>query len=131
MDVVTVIAIALIAAFLSSVLKQYKPEYALLVSVVAAAVVLISLVSTLIPIISEIKDMMSDAAIPYKYITVLIKSVGICYITQFACDTCKDAGQTSLSSKVELAGRIAICLSALPLYKDLLLLTQTIIGKVS
>ena len=83
----------------------------------------------IVPIISEIRKMMDGAAIDYEYITVLIKAVGICYITQFASDVCKDAGQISISNKIELAGKVALCLSALPLYRDLLSLTQTIIGK--
>ncbi len=129
MDIISVAAIAILAAFLAVVVKQYKPEYALAVSLVASAIVLLGVVSVVIPVISELRNMMDDVAIDYRYITVLIKAVGICYITQFASDTCKDAGQTAISNKIELAGRIAICLSALPLYKDLLSLTQTIIGK--
>ncbi len=129
MDIISVAAVAILSAILAVVIKQYKPEYAVMVSLVASAIVLIGIVSVIIPIISEVKNMMDNAAIDYKYITVLIKAVGICYITQFASDTCRDAGQTAISNKIELAGKIAICLSAIPLYKDLLSLTQTIIGK--
>lgn len=131
MNIVSVVALGLIAAILAVVLKQYKPEYAIAVSIIAAIVILAGVIGAVVPIVSEIKEMMNSASIPYQYITVLIKAVGICYITQFACDICKDAGQNAISGKIELAGRIAICLSALPLYKDLLSLTQTIIGKVT
>ncbi|MBQ8868524.1 MAG: stage III sporulation protein AD [Oscillospiraceae bacterium] len=129
MDVVSVVVLALLAALLAVVLKQYKPEYAVVITVITAAIVLIGIISMIVPIISEIRKMMDGAAIDYEYITVLIKAVGICYITQFASDVCKDAGQISISNKIELAGKVALCLSALPLYRDLLSLTQTIIGK--
>ena len=129
MDIISVAAIAILTAFLAVILKQYKPEYALAVSVVASVIVLSAVVSFIIPIISELRSMMDSVSIDYKYITVLIKAVGICYITQFASDTCKDAGQTAISNKIELVGKIAICFSAIPLYKDLLSLAQTIIGK--
>ena len=131
MDIISVILIGVIAAFLVVIVKQYKPEYALVLSVISAILILTVIVSYLVPIISEVKDIMRDAAVDLKYISVLIKGVGICYITQFASDTCKDAGQISLSSKIELVGRVAVCLSSLPLYKDLLSLTQTIIGKIN
>jgi len=91
--------------------------------------VLVGVVSVMVPIISELRNLMDNVARGYKAITVLVKAVGICYITQFASDTCKDAGQTAIYGKIELAGKVAICISALPLYKDLLSLTQTIIGK--
>lgn len=129
MDVVSVVVLALLAALMAVVLKQYKPEYAVVITIITAAVILIGIISMIIPIISEIRKMMDQAAIDYDYITILIKAVGICYITQFASDVCKDAGQISISNKIELAGKVALCLSALPLYRDLLSLTQTIIGK--
>ncbi|MBQ7799549.1 MAG: stage III sporulation protein AD [Oscillospiraceae bacterium] len=129
MDFVSVIMLALFAALLAVVIKQYKPEYALVLAIATAAAVLLWIISMVMPIISEVKRMMDSASIDYEYITILIKAVGICYVTQFASDTCKDAGQTAISNKIELAGKIALCLSALPLYKDLLSLTQTIIGK--
>ena len=129
MDIVSVAVLALLSALLAVVIKQYKPEYAVLITIITAAVILIGIISMIVPIISEIRKMMDGAAIDYEYITVLIKAVGICYITQFASDVCKDAGQISISNKIELAGKVALCLSALPLYRDLLSLTQTIIGK--
>ncbi len=129
MDVVSVVVLALLAALMAVVLKQYKPEYAVVITIITAAVILIGIISMIVPIISEIRKMMDQAAIDYDYITILIKAVGICYITQFASDVCKDAGQISISNKIELAGKVALCLSALPLYRDLLSLTQTIIGK--
>ncbi len=129
MDIVSVAAITILTAFLAVILKQYKPEYALAVSVVASVIILSVVVSFVVPIISELRNMMDSVAIDYNYITVLIKAVGICYITQFASDTCKDAGQTAISNKIEMVGKIAICFSAIPLYKDLLSLAQTIIGK--
>ena len=129
MDIISVALVAILAAFLAVIVKQYKPEYALVVSLAASVMVLVGVVSVMVPIISELRNLMDNVAIDYKYITVLVKAVGICYITQFASDTCKDAGQTAISGKIELAGKVAICISALPLYKDLLSLTQTIIGK--
>ncbi len=129
MDIVSVAVLALLSALLAVVIKQYKPEYAVVITIITAAVILIGIISMIVPIISEIRKMMDGAAIDYEYITVLIKAVGICYITQFASDVCKDAGQISISNKIELAGKVALCLSALPLYRDLLSLTQTIIGK--
>jgi len=131
MDVFLIIVFGVISAILVVIIKQYKPEFALVLSIISAILILVAIVSYISPIISEIKNMMNSASIDLRYITALIKGIGICYITQFASDTCKDAGQISLSSKIELIGRVAICISALPLYRELLSLTQTIIGKIN
>ena len=36
---------------------------------------------------------------------ILFKTLGICFLAQFAADSCRDAGESALASKVELAGR--------------------------
>ena len=48
-------------------------------------------------------------------IQVLLKALGICYITQLAADTCKDAGQQAIATKVELAGKVAVLAIAMPM----------------
>ena len=41
------------------------------------------------------------------YLTILFKSLGICYIVQLASDYCKDCGENALASQVTLAGKLA------------------------
>ena len=55
----------------------------------------------------------------YIFKTVL-KSLGICYITSFSADMCKDFGQTSLAGKIELAGKIAVVVISIPLINEIL-----------
>ena len=47
-------------------------------------------------------------------------SLGICLITQFTCDSCRDAGENSLASKVELVGKLAVLGCALPLFENII-----------
>lgn len=131
MNVVSVLIIGVIGAFFAVILKQYKPEYALAVTVITTIIITFSAIGWAVPIISEIKGMLDNAKVSYKSLSVLIKSVGICYITQLTSDVCKDTGQVSIASKIELVGRIALCISAIPLYREILSLVKTIIGKVT
>ena len=48
---------------------------------------------------------------------------------QTAADVCRDAGQTALAGKLELGGRLALLIVALPLFRRLLDLAMEIIGK--
>lgn len=131
MNTISVLIIGLVGAFFAVFLKQYKPEYALIITVITSIFITISTIGWAVPVISEIKGTLDDASISYSNISILIKSIGICYITQLTADICKDAGQTAIASKIELVGRIALCISAIPLYRDTLLLVKTIIGKVT
>ena len=49
------------------------------------------------------------------YFKVALKALGIGYVTGFAADICRDAGQTSLASITETVGRCGIFLLSLPL----------------
>ena len=59
---------------------------------------------------------------------VIIKSLGICYITQLAADTCKDAGEGAMAGRIELSGRVAVLILALPMFTALLQIAVGLIG---
>lgn len=50
---------------------------------------------------------------------MLLKALAICYITQLACDCCKDAGECAIAGKLQIAGKIAILIIALPMFESL------------
>ena len=120
MEMVTVIGFAMVGTALAVVLKQYKPEYALLLSLVVGVWILMTVVSNLTPVLEELESMMGQTQLPTEYIAVLFKSMGICFLTQIAGDTCRDAGQNAMAVKVETAGKITILLLSLPLFHKLL-----------
>ena len=63
--------------------------------------------------------MIDKVGIPSEYAQILFKCLGICLITQFASDSCKDAGESSLGTKIDTAGKIALVVISLPLMEKL------------
>lgn len=119
MNIVIIASVALIAAVLSIVLKQYKPEYSLFISIGAGILIFLSVLAVIEPILSFIEELTERAGLEGVYGEVLIKSLAICYITQLACDCCKDAGESAIAGKLQIAGKIAVLLIALPMFKSL------------
>lgn len=113
-------AFGLIAAILAVILQQYKPEYAMLLAAAAGCGILFLLVTALTPAIEQLQTIMGKAGLSMAYFKILLKGLGICYLSQFAGDLCRDAGQTSLAGKVELAGKLSIVLLALPVAMDMM-----------
>ncbi|MEE1155078.1 MAG: stage III sporulation protein AD [Acutalibacteraceae bacterium] len=120
MDILGICIIAVIGSILVLTLKQSVPQLALLLTLSVGVIILISVLSFLPIITDKITQLMSQTGVNSKYISILIKALGICFICQFASDICKDAGQSALASKVELAGKIMILISALPLIEEVL-----------
>jgi len=116
MDILSVVGLGLVSAVLVVLLRQYKPEFAMPAGVLAAVVILL------------IKETATKASINGDYIGILIKSLGVCYLTQFASDTCKDSGESSMASKIELAGKVAVMLLSLPLINQVLGVVTKLVG---
>ena len=62
----------------------------------AAALVLFHSVAFVKDLISVFEDLFILSGIDDMYLTILFKSLGICYIVQLASDYCKDCGETHL-----------------------------------
>lgn len=114
------IGIGLIGMILAVLFRQHKPEYAPLISLAAGLAVVFLLLGQLEPIFSQMEEILQQAGIGTEYITVLLKSLGICYITQLAADTCRDAGESAIASKMELAGKITVLTLAVPYFTGML-----------
>lgn len=127
MNVMSVIGLGLIAAMLCILLRQVRPELALALSLAAGVVILLAVFTDLAGILERIRDMAAKASVPSGYVQVLFKALGICFITQLACDTCKDAGESAISAKVEMAGKLAVLVVSLPLFEQVLTVVQTLL----
>ena len=119
-DIFKILAILLIAAIFSLVLKGKSSEYAILVSIGAGIITAMLILKHLSVAISSLKAYITDYGIETEYFKVALKALGIGYITSFIADTCRDSGQTSLASKAELAGKAAIFILSLPLLMSVL-----------
>ena len=128
MNIISIIGTILIVAIMSVTLKKYVPEYSIMINILIGAIILIVIISEFIPAINEIKDLLAATKLPKEYGVILFKSLGICFVTQFASDSCKDAGESSLASKVELSGKIAILITALPLFQKITDVALSLIG---
>ena len=54
------------------------------------------------------------------YLEILIKIIGITYITEFSADLCKDAGYSALASQIAIAGKLSVLGISMPVITALL-----------
>jgi len=128
MQISSIIAIALITAILVLFLKEYRPEYAALTAISAGCLILGMVLVQVIPTIGELNSLMRQANVDTGYFAVAFKALGICYLTQFASDICRDFGQSSLAGKVDLAGKVMIVTISLPLLSGIIEVALGLVG---
>jgi Stage III sporulation protein AC/AD protein family. len=127
MNIVGIAAIAVVAAVLAAMIKRYHQEYAIVISIAAGIIILLEIFANIPPAVRQINALISATGLSADYLIILFKSLGICFLTQFAADSCRDAGESALSSQVELAGKIAIVVLSLPLFESI---AKTAIGLI-
>ena len=110
MSLGAVIGFSLCAAALCVLLRQYRPEIALVISILCGVGVLLWLLEQLAPVLEQLQQL-SNLALGSGGETaqVLLKALGICLITQVACDTCRDIGETAIAARLERRARPRCC----------------------
>lgn len=116
----SVVAICITAALLSALLKNQRPEISLILIIAAGCGILAVAVCSIMPILETIEDFSDKLGDVSGYLKLIIKALGICYLAQFGSDVCKDAGESSLASKIELSAKITVVAISLPMIKDII-----------
>ncbi len=119
MSAVSMAAFAVVTAVLALTVRSKNGEIALLLTVACAAGMLLGVMQGASAVIAAVQSVVSAAGLNSSYLTVLLKVIGICLLTEFAANTCRDSGSAALASNVTLAGKLMATVTALPLYVDI------------
>ncbi|HCA28291.1 MAG TPA: stage III sporulation protein AD [Ruminococcaceae bacterium] len=117
MNIVTIVGITVIAAFLAVLLRRYYPEYAMAIGIITGIVILVVLIGMLSPIFIRLQTLLSSASLPEEYGVILFKALGVSLLSQLSADACRDAGENAMAEKAELAGKVFLLILALPLFE--------------
>lgn len=120
MEIIRIIGIGLIALIIIILLKQYKPEFAIYISLLTGAFILLLLMDQLTGIINLIQSIAGKANINSQFLALLIKITGIAFLSEFAVSICRDSGEGAIASKIELGSKIVIISMSIPITSSLL-----------
>ena len=119
-DVIKTIGIGLLALIIIVILKQYKPEFAIYVSMIAGVLILVLAIQKLTGIINLLQSLANKTYINKSFLSILLKITGIAFITEFAVSICSDAGEKAIASKIEIGSKVIIIAMSIPIITSLL-----------
>ena len=119
-DVIKIIGIGLLALIIIVILKQYKPEFAIYVSMIAGVLILVLSIQKLTGIINLLQSLANKTYINKSFLSILLKITGIAFITEFAVSICSDAGEKAIASKIEIGSKVIIIAMSIPIITSLL-----------
>jgi len=109
------IGLALITAVTAIFLKESRlSSLALLAVIAGGAIILIRLLPALSDLLSGYEALGSVSGVSSYYFGLILKIIGIAYICEFCAQICRDAAQSALALKIEMAAKVAILILALP-----------------
>ena len=119
-DVIKIVGIGLVSLILIIIIKQYRPEFALYISLIAGIIILYLALDKISNIINLLKQICDKSGVNTQFLSLLIKMTGIAYLAEFAISICKDSGEGAIASKVELGSKAIIISMSIPIIYNLL-----------
>lgn len=128
MEVIKIVMLGMTAVFLGIFLKEVKPEYSLYLSLAAGICIFSYMTGKLSYLFSSVLKIQEYLPLDVKYLTTLLKMIGVTYISQFSAGICKDAGYSAIAGQIEIFAKLYIMVLSMPV---LLALMETIHGFLS
>ena len=110
---------AIIALIAIIILRGQRSEFAPIVSLSAAVILFTAAAVGIVPVLSELRGFIDGTGFE-KYLSTLVKALGITLAVQFSAELCRDAGESAIASKLELIGKVEMIVLALPLIRELI-----------
>ena len=114
MEISRIIALGLIGTVFSVLLKKEKPQIAMLVAAATGILIFLMLCVPLGELLVLLRETAEEAGVGKDYFSIVLKVIGIAYLTQFGAQLCADAGESAIASKIELAGKVLMMTVAAP-----------------
>lgn len=120
MEISKIIALGLVGTVFAVLLKKENPQIAMLVAAATGILIFLLLCAPLGNLISLLQEAAEKAGVGEGYFGIVLKVIGIAYLTQFGAQLCADAGESAIASKIELAGKVLMMTAAAPVLTGLL-----------
>lgn len=115
MELLSVALIGIMGCILIMILKKLAPEYGTLAMIAVILVITFLCLGQMETVLGLIELLQDNLGADTGYIGILIRIIGISYMAQFASEICKDAGNSSIGTAIELFAKLSIVSISMPL----------------
>ena len=102
------------AVLLALMLKKYHVEYSSYISIAVCICIFMFAAVRLELLIGYAKKMQTLLHVNDTYMSMILKMIGITYVTEFAANICKDSGYQTIAGQIELFAKLSILLIGMP-----------------
>lgn len=111
------------------ILRAYKPEWAAFLRIAVTLVSLGLVISMAATAVGYVTDLTAaTGALDGEAWNILLKSLGLAFLTETAASVCRDSGEAGLATWVETAGKLEILLLSFPLIRTVMDTVASLLG---
>lgn len=115
MEIIKVVSFAFIALFITLIFKDKRNDLSIQISIATGIIIFLFMADKITAVLQVLQQISIKSGIDLIYMTTVFKILGIAYVATFCSEICRDAGEGSIASKVEFAGKILILALAIPI----------------
>jgi stage III sporulation protein AD len=117
---IRIAAIGIVAVIIAIIFRKGGEEYSFYISIAACTVILMLGIGKLQAILDAMNQIQGYIKINEAYIGILIKIIGITYVTELSASICRDSKFQAISEQIELVGKLTILAISMPIMLALL-----------
>lgn len=117
---IKIISVAFVGVVASLLLKRVNSNISFAAAIITGVIILGFLYKDISNLVTVFKSFVSGYGVSDGHVKLLIKVLGISYITQFGSSIAEECGEKFIAGKIEFAGKIIIISLSLPLLINLL-----------
>lgn len=116
-DVLAFCGVGLFAAFAIMIIRELRKEYTIVVMLAVCVLCFMHILPKIGDSVQFIREL--SAYLDESHTDVILRVLGITYLTETSSEICKSAGESAVGGYIEVAGRVEIMLLCLPLLREL------------
>lgn len=114
---IKIAAVVLSALFMNILLREYSKQFVLPLNIAAAAALLVLISDDISGVADGVRLITDNAGAIAPYIKIMLKILGVSVASGFLSDLCRDNGAGALANQTELAAKVIVLITALPMFK--------------
>lgn len=107
--------LGILTIIIAMAMRQGKAEYATFVSLTGSILIAWIAVRLLDGITGSLERLEKLLHLDMEYVVLLMKMIGVTYLSEFASSVCRDAGYSAVAGQIELVGKLTILTIGMPI----------------
>ena len=127
MDSIKICAFGIMCAIICVLIRHYRNEFSMPAKLGSIILIFGIVIGMLSPIFTYLKELMGNT-LSSEYSAIIIKAIGIGYLTQISSELCRECGEGTIATGIETVGKVEIIILSLPLINKIILMSEELIS---